>query len=119
MKRILVLSTVFVMLFIVGVPESIAGDQSALESRLAYLSDIPEISSVKLVRNNVYIGFNKRTLDMGTIVRGAAAFGNRAYGARVHVWACVFNANEPNPEKWRYYCSATGQNGKVKKSDCR
>lgn len=48
-----------------------AQDQAALEKRLEYLNDIPEVSWVKFDGNNVHIGFNKRPSDLGSIVRDA------------------------------------------------
>ena len=117
MKRIILISLI---LSITLVFYAHAQDQTALEERLTYLNDIPEISWVEFDGNDVYIGFNKRPSDLGSIVRGAAAFGNKAYGFGVHVWAV------PAAEKgWRpgkgsnSYCSATGRYGKVEKSNCR
>ena len=64
-----------------------AQNQTALENRLAYLNDLPEISWVKFDKNKVYIGVNKVSSDLGSIVRYAAVFGNKAYGLIVNVWA--------------------------------
>jgi hypothetical protein len=101
-----------------GTPKVWAEDQKALEARLAYLKDIPEISWVKFNRNNVYLGFSRVPKDLPSIVGGAALFGNRAYGFGVHVWAVP--ADNPN---WKvgdpYYCEATGRYGKVQDNSCR
>jgi hypothetical protein len=98
--------------------QAFAKDQQALESRLGYLKDIPEVAWVNYNSNNVYIGFNKRPQDLASIVGGAGLFGNRAYGFGVHVWAVP--ADNKN---WKigdpFYCEATGRYGKVQDNDCR
>lgn len=90
----------------------------ALEARLAYLYDIPEISEVVFEGNHVYLGFERWTLKMGTVTRAAAYHGNKVYGRRVHVYACKYDPYEPDPRDWPLFCSATGQDGKVKRCDC-
>ena len=64
-------------------------DQAALQKRLLYLSDIPEISWVEFDGNNVYIGFKELPSDFRTIVKAAAYHGNKAYSSGVHVWAVL------------------------------
>jgi hypothetical protein len=114
MKRIMLIGLVLSMTFVFSAH---AQNQTALEKRLAYLNDISEISWVKFDRNNVYIGLNKVSSDLGSIVRGAAAYGNKAYGLGVHVWAVRDTTNVPAID-FKYYCTATARNGKVQKSDC-
>lgn len=94
-------------------------DQAALETRLAYLYDLEGVTDVFFDNNNVYIGFDQAPVDIGQIIRGAALNGNRAYGARVHVWACRYNSSEGDPARWPRFCFATGQSGRVVKTDCR
>jgi len=125
MKKTLLLSVILLLFmgsFVVVVPESKAGDQAALKDRLAYLIDIPEVASVKFVGNQVYIGFNKRPLDIGIIVGAAAANGSSAYGSRISVWGCVYDKNEPNPENWGVYkrgkCYAIARDGKTRVNRC-
>lgn len=96
-----------------------AEGQAALEARLAYLKDIPEISWVEFDKNDVYIGFKKRTLDLKTIVHAAAVHGNNAYGSGVHVWAVEAMRKGWRPGDGPYYCVATARGGRIKDSDCR
>jgi len=95
-----------------------ARDQRALEDRLSYLKDLPEVGWVRFDGNTVYVGFKKRPADLASIVGAAAFHGNKAYGFGVHVWAVP--ANNPN---WKvgdtYYCEATGRYGKVEDNSCR
>jgi hypothetical protein len=114
MKRIMLIGFILSMAFVFSVN---AQNQTALEKRLAYLNYIPEISWVKFDGNNVYIGLNKVSPDLGSIVRGAAAYGNKAYGLGVHVWAVWETTNVPAID-FKYYCTATARHGKVQKSDC-
>ncbi len=114
MKRIMLIGFILSMAFVFSIH---AQNQTALEKRLAYLNDIPEISWVKFDGNNVYIGLNKVSSDLGSIVRDAAVFGNKAYGFSVHVWAVRDTTNVPSTD-FKYYCSATARNGNVQKSDC-
>ena len=114
MKRIMLIGFILSMAFVFSAH---AQNQTALEKRLAYLNDIPEISWVKFDGNNVYIGLNKVSSDLDSIVQGAAVFGNKAYGLGVHVWAVRDTTNVPS-EDFKYYCTATARHGKVLKSDC-
>ena len=114
MKRIMLISF---FLSITLVFSAHAQNQTALEKRLAYLNDLPEISWVKFDKNKVYIGVNKVSSNLGSIVRYAAVFGNKAYGLIVHVWAVRDTTNVPAID-FKYYCTATARHGKVQKSDC-
>jgi len=114
MKRIMLIGFILSMAFVFSAH---AQNQTALEKRLAYLNDIPEISWVKFDGNNVYIGLNKVSSDLDSIVQRAAVLGNKAYGLGVHVWAVRDTTNVPSKD-FKYYCIATARNGKVQKSDC-
>ena len=92
-------------------------DQSALKESLDYLKDVPEISWVVFDRNNVYIGFSEQVNDVGSICRGAAVNGNRAYGFGVHVYAV--DGYQADWKKSKHYCTATARHGKVIRSNCR
>lgn len=111
-----------VVFFLLATSYAFAGDQAALKNRLAYLKDIPEVSEVKYVDNQVYIGFNRCPSDIGAIVGGAAAFGSSAYGSRITVWGCEYDKHEPNPEKWGVYgrgkCYAIARGGETRKNRC-
>ncbi len=97
-----------------------AEDQAALEARLVYLTDLPEVSWVIFNDNNVYVGFSSRPRDMGMIVNAAALHGNRAYGFGVHIYAVPDSDRDKLPwGKWRLYCSASARYGKVTKNDCK
>ena len=84
MERIALISLILLLTLVLS---SHAQNQAALEERLVYLTDIPEISWVEFDGNNVYIRFYKRRSDLGSNERGAAAFGKGAYGFGVNVWA--------------------------------
>lgn len=92
-------------------------DHAALSKRLSYLKDIPEISWVIIVKNNVYLGFVKKINDMGAICRGAAVQGNRAYGFGVHVYAV--DGYQADWKKAKHYCRATARHGRITGSNCR
>ena len=115
--KVIITSIIGIVLIFIA-SQSFARDQKALESRLNYLNDIPEISWVKFNKNNVYVGFKSKPADMSNIVGGAALFGNKAYGFGVHVWAVP--ANNKN---WKvgdqYYCEATARHEKVEDNSCR
>ena len=116
---------IYIMIFLIGflltaiVTAAQAGrrDQGALKERLSYLKDIPEISWIVIVKNNVYLGFNKKINDMGAICRGAALNGNRAYGFGVHVYAV--DGHQADWRKAKHYCRATARRGKVTRSNCK
>lgn len=101
-------------------PTTGGGYKPALEKRLSYLSELPEVSWVEIENNNVYIGFNAIPDDLGTIVRAAAFHGNKAIDFGVHVWAV-----DTKYIGWRpagdnpYICTATARYGKVQKSNCK
>jgi hypothetical protein len=114
MKRIMLIGF---FLSITLVFSAQAQNQTALEKRLAYLNNLPEISWVKFDGNNVYIGLNKVSSNLDSIVRGAAVFGNKAYGLGMQVWAVRDTTNVPAID-FKYYCAATARHGKVQKSDC-
>ncbi len=114
MKRNMLTGFILSMAFVFSAH---AQNQTALEKRLAYLNDIPEISWVKFDGNNVFIGLNKVSSALDSIVQGAAVFGNKAYGLGVHVWAVRDTTNVPSKD-FKYYCTATARNGKVQESDC-
>ena len=125
MKTLSVLSIIMLVLslsFIV-VPDSIAKDQLALKNRLSYLNDTPEVSVVKYIDNQVYIGFNDRPFDIGIIVGAAAAVGSQAYGSMISVWGCVYDGTVSNPEKWKVYnrgkCCAIGRGGQTITNRCQ
>ena len=120
MKNLLIKSLFTVtFLLILAASQTMARDQDALKSRLAYLKDIPEIAWVEFDGNNVYIGFKERPSDLRTIVNGAALWGNKAYGFGVHVWAVEARYRGWRPGEGPYYCEATARYGKVQDSSCR
>ena len=121
MRRLLIAPAFFVItiLFIAGASESIAKDQAALEKRLAYLTEISEVSWVEFDRNNVYIGFKERPADLRAIINAAAIWGNRAYGFGVHVWAVEARYRGWRPGDGPYYCEATARHGKIENNSCR
>jgi len=94
-------------------------DQAALQKRLLYLSDIPEISWVEFDGNNVYIGFKERPPDLRAIINAAAVHGNRALGFGVHVWAVPESQKGLYSGFNSYYCTATARYGKIEKSTCK
>jgi hypothetical protein len=105
--------------FIFSVSITFSKDQVALNEKLSYLSDIPEISWVEIENNNVFIGFNTIPTDLSIIVRGAAVQGNLAYGFGVHVWAVKAEDHNWRPGSGPYYCEATARSGKITKSNCK
>ena len=118
MKKILFpLLALTLMSFMVSV--SHAEDQAALEEKLAYLKDLPEISWVKFLGNDVIIGFNEHPKDLRSIINAAALHGNKAYGFGVHVWAV--DAKYTNWDVWQdsAICTATARYGKIEKNTCR
>lgn len=116
MKKFLAVSLFGALLFCLA-SQAFARDQKALEARLAYLKDIPEVSWVEIKSNNVYIGLTSRPADLASIVGGAALFGNKAYGFGVHVWAVpAERRNWKVGDPW--YCEATGRYGKVEGNSC-
>jgi hypothetical protein len=116
MERFALISLILLLTLVLS---AYAQNQVALEERLVYLTDIPEISWVEFDGNNVYIRFNKRPSDLESNERGAAAFGNRAYGFGVNVRAVTASEKGWRPGKGSSpYCSATGRYGKVE-SNCR
>jgi len=116
-SSIILIAIIFIFLISIAFVQAGRRDQKALEARLAYLKDIAEISWVIFDKNNVYLGFNKIPDDMGTIVRGAALQGNKAYGFGVHVWA--MDANKGDWKTAPHYYTATARHGRVAKSSCR
>jgi len=94
-------------------------DQAALQNRLLYLSDIPEISWVEFDGNNVYIGFKELPSDLRTIINAAAVHGNRALGFGVHVWAIKASNKKWRPDSGSYLCEATARYGKIEHNSCR
>ena len=119
MKLIIIILIVLIFVILISATYVTASrrDQSALKKSLAYLHDIPEISWVVIVRNNIYIGFNKRIKDMGAICRGAAVNGNRAYGFGVHIYAV--DGYQADWRKSKHYCAVTARSGRVTKSSCK
>ncbi|MEW6670186.1 MAG: hypothetical protein AB1427_00700 [Thermodesulfobacteriota bacterium] len=116
MNKLIVILILYVAVF---AGNAGAADQQALNNRLSYLKDIPEIAWVRIERNNVYIGFKERPPDLNNIVNAAAVHGNRAYGFGVHVWA--IEAKYPNwkPGDAPFYCEATARQGKLEGSGCK
>jgi len=95
-----------------------ARDNSALKKRMEYLRGIEEVSWVEIDNNNVYIGFERRPLDLPAIVNAAAVVGNRALDFGVHVWAVAAEHSGWRPGDAPYYCEATARYGKLK-SPCK
>ena len=121
MGKLRIISVFFLtaVLLAICASQSIAKDQAALENRLAYLKDIPEIAWVEFDGNDVYIGFKQRPSDLRAIVNAAAVWGNRAYGFGVHVWAVEAKYRGWRPGNAPYYCEATARYGKIQDSSCR
>lgn len=116
MKTLIVL---FIALFLcLSVYAGERRDLGALVDRLEYLHEIQEIGWVIFENNNVYIGFKSIPVDMGTIVRGAAYFGNKAYNFGVHVWALNARYKE-NYKSAPVYCKATARHGRVIDCSCK
>lgn len=113
---------IYIILFVLGflltifVTSGRAGrrDQGAIKEGLDYLKNIPEISWVVFVRNNVYLGFSEQINDMSAICRGAALNGHRAYGFGVHVYAV--DGHQADWTKSKIYCKATARHGKITRS---
>ena len=118
MKKLQIIIAIMLILCFV-VPSSFGKrkDHDALVKSLDYLYDISDIQWVEIDRNNVYIGFISKPDDIGSIVRGAALKGNKAYGFGVHVWA--MNANDDWQSSSKYYCTASARRGKITSSDCK
>lgn len=120
-KTLMILLTM--LLFFAFASVSLAGNKAALKNRLAYLNNIEEVSEVKFIDNQVYIGFNWPVQDMGMIVGAAAAFGSEAYGSMITVWGCEYNANISNPKNWNVYrrgkCYAIGRGGQARTNRCQ
>lgn len=110
----------FLFLFLMAVP-SFAGNSNTLAKGLSYLTGIPEVSWVIYKKNNVYIGFNTYSVNLGHIVNVAAVRGNKAYGEGIHVWAGpADNKDWVRPEgEIRYYCSSTARYGKITETNCK
>ena len=86
---------------------------AALRERLAYLKDLPDVSWVEFVTNNVYIGLKNKPADLKAIVGDAAVAGSKVYGFTVHVWAVDEKYRGVEPRKRPYFCKATARRGEM------
>jgi len=122
MKRILPL--IFLLMIIGGVCTSgmttseAARHPDALRARLAYLKDLPGVSWVDFVRNNVYIGLKEKPEDLKYIVGDAAVAGCKVYGFVVHVFAVEEKYRNVEPRKRPTICRATARHGKIRENTC-
>jgi len=80
---------------------------AALRERLAYLKDLPDVSWVEFVTNNVYI------------VGDAAVAGSKVYGFTVHVWAVDEKYRSVEPRKRPSFCKATARRGEIRENTCK
>ena len=87
--------------------------EGKLESTVAYLKDIDEVSWVEVEGNDVYIGFKSRPSDLTAIVGAAALHGNRATGFGVHVWAVDAKHTGWRPGSGPYFLELTARHGKI------
>lgn len=116
----------FVLLFIIGgvcilsIPTSDAARHpAALQERLAYLKDLPDVSWVEFVTNNVYIGLKDKPENIKTVVGDAAVAGSRVYGFTVHVFAVDEKYRGVEPRKRPYLCKATARRGEIRENTCK
>jgi len=122
MRRLLPL--IFLLMIIGGVclsGVSITGaarHPDALRARLAYLKDLPGVSWVDFVRNNVYIGLKEKPEDLKYIVGDAAVAGCKVYGFVVHVFAVEEKYRYAEPRKRPIICGATARHGKIRENTC-
>jgi len=91
----------------------------ALQARLAYLKDLPGVSWVEFVRNNVYIGFKEKPEDLKFIVGDAAVAGCKVYGFVVHVFAVEEKYRDVEPRKRPTICEATARHGEIRENTCK
>ena len=92
---------------------------AALRERLAYLKDLPDVSWVEFVTNNVYIGLKNKPADLKAIVGDAAVAGSKVYGFTVHVWAVDEKYRGVEPRKRPYFCKATARRGEIRENTCK
>ena len=92
---------------------------AALRDRLAYLKDLPGVSWVDFVTNNVYIGLKEKPEDLKFIVGDAAVAGSKVYGFAVHVFAVDEKYRNVKPRKRPYFCKATARHGKIRENTCK
>lgn len=105
-----ILAFVFIIIAI-AVRRAAMFDRTPIETAASYLLNIPEISWMVIVRNRVYLGFNKRVNDMGAICRGAALNCSRVCQTGVHVYAV--DGYQADWRKSKKYCKATARQGKI------
>jgi hypothetical protein len=91
----------------------------ALQARLAYLKDLPGVSWVEFVRNNVYIGLKEKPEDLKSIVGDAAVAGCKVYGFVVHVFAVEEKYRDVEPRKRPIICQATARHGEIRENTCK
>ncbi len=122
MRRILP----FMLLFIIGgvctlsiSTSEAARHPDALQERLAYLKDLPDVSWVEFDTNNVYIGLKDKPENLKAIVGDAAVAGSKVYGFTVHVWAVDEKYRGVEPRKRPYFCKATARRGEIRENTCK
>jgi hypothetical protein len=91
----------------------------ALRTRLAYLKNLPDVSWVEFVTNNVYIGLKDKPEDLKSIVGDAAVAGSKVYGFAVHVFAVDEKYRNVEARKRPYICQATARHGKIRENTCK
>jgi hypothetical protein len=91
----------------------------ALQDRLAYLKDLPNVSWVEFVTNNVYIGLKEKPEDLKFVVGDAAVAGSKVYGFAVHVFAVEEKYRNIEPRKRPYICKATARRGEIRENTCK
>ncbi|MBW1910606.1 MAG: hypothetical protein JRJ11_13875 [Deltaproteobacteria bacterium] len=116
----------FMMLLIVGGASVLSLSTSeaarhpdALRARLAYLKDLPGVSWVDFVTNNVYIGLKDKPENLKYIVEDAAIAGSKVYGFTVHVFAVEEKYRSRKPRKRPTICSATARRGEIRENTCK
>jgi len=119
MKSSPLIILVFVFIFSIAPPAQ-CGDQSALEKRLVYLKNLPEVHWVLFISNHVYAGVDPLPRNIGMISNAAALNGYRASGRSVHIYIVPAADKKLIPGgRWRLYCSATCRRGKITKNTCK
>lgn len=85
-----------------------------VSTSLDYLLGVPEVAWYEVRPNNVYLGCQRRSASIETIVREAAVHASAAYPSDFHVWAVpVEEIAQVGQKSMPFFCRATARDGEL------
>ncbi len=118
MTRILCIALFFALSLNISTSAQAKSLEKELKKSVKYLEKVPEVKWLKIVKNNVIVGWKGFPSNFNLLNTEAALKGTRATGRAVNVWSVRHTQKKWITGTRPYLCKTTAKNGTVKRTTC-